>query len=90
MTTKMKTDEVVELMHDKNKQLERLTEALAWAMPYAERAHESEYPGETFERDHYVARSVAEAREVLRVALIFQDHRKRFWNKQPFETTVKV
>lgn len=45
--------------------LRRVTNALRWSMQYAEAGHEAMYPGETYERDKYVARSVAEARAAL-------------------------
>ena len=45
--------------------LKQLTYALEWAMPYAEKEHERQYPGETYESDNYVALSVYKARGAL-------------------------
>ena len=42
-----------------------LTNALRWAMPYAEHGHEAMYPKETYEKDGNVAKSVADARRAL-------------------------
>ena len=55
-------------MDDTTDVLRRVTDALRWAMPYAERGHEDMYPMETYERDGYVASSVAEARAALAAA----------------------
>ena len=45
--------------------IKRLVNALEWAMPYAEKEHERQYPGETYEIDNYVAFSVYKARNAL-------------------------
>jgi hypothetical protein len=45
--------------------IKRLTDALEWAMPYAEKEHERQFPGETYETDNYVAFSVCKARSAL-------------------------
>ena len=45
--------------------IKRLTDALEWAMPYAEKEHERQFPGETYETDNYVAFSVYKARSAL-------------------------
>lgn len=42
-----------------------LYRTLKWAMIYAEKGHEACYPGETYEKDGYVADSMADARAVL-------------------------
>lgn len=55
-------------MNEEFQTLRRVTEALRWAMPYAEHGHEAMYPRETYERDGYVASSVAEARAALAAA----------------------
>ena len=44
-------------------QIERLVRALQWALPLAEEAHEQHYPGETYDKDNYVARQVQHARD---------------------------
>jgi len=46
----------------------QLLRALLWALPYAEAEHERRYPGETYPKDGYVARSVELAREALAAA----------------------
>lgn len=55
-------------MNEELQTLRRVTEALRWAMPYAELGHEAMYPGETYPKDGYVASSVAEARAALAAA----------------------
>ena len=45
--------------------LRRLTDALEWAMPYAEKEHERQYPKETYVADNNVALSVSKARSAL-------------------------
>jgi len=45
--------------------IKRLTDALEWAMPYAEKEHERQFPGETYETDNYVAFSVYKSRSAL-------------------------
>jgi hypothetical protein len=52
-------------MNEEFQTLQRVTDALRWAIYYAELGHESMYPGETFEKDGYVAASVAEMRSAL-------------------------
>lgn len=52
-------------MDDTTDVLRRVTDALRWAMYYAELGHEAMYPGETHQKDGYVAASVAEARAAL-------------------------
>jgi len=49
-------------------QIERLVRALQWALPLAEEAHEQHYPGETYDKDNYVARQVQHARDALKDA----------------------
>ena len=46
--------------------IKRLARALEWALPLAEKEHERLYPGETYEKDNYVARSVQHARNALK------------------------
>lgn len=55
----------------------RLYEALRWALPWAERGHEAAYPGESYEKDGYVADSVADARAVLKEARAITEGRGR-------------
>ena len=45
--------------------LEDLTNALRWAMFYAEHGHEAMHPKETYEKDGNVAISVVKARRAL-------------------------
>lgn len=52
-------------MNESLEVIKQLTDALEWAMPYAEREHERQYPGETYESDEYVALSVRKARDAL-------------------------
>lgn len=52
-------------MNESIEVLKRLVKALEWAMPYAEKEHERQYPGETYEADNYVALSVYKARSAL-------------------------
>lgn len=52
-------------MDDTTDVLRRVTDALRWAMYYAELGHEQMYPGETHAKDGYVAASVKEARAAL-------------------------
>ena len=60
-------------MSEESELLKRLTDALRWAMPYAEAGHEAMYPGETYPQDGYVAASVAEARAALAEAEAYSD-----------------
>lgn len=53
--------------------IKRLTDALEWAMPYAEKEHEREYPGETYEANGYVAFSVYKARSALTLGQEYVD-----------------
>lgn len=52
-------------MNEEFQTLRRVTDALRWAMYYAELGHEQMYPGETYAKDGYVAASVKEARAAL-------------------------
>ena len=52
-------------MNDAEWILKDLTDALRWAMPYAEHGHEAMYPKETYEKDGNVAISVVIARRAL-------------------------
>lgn len=52
-------------MNEELQTLRRVTDALRWAMYYAELGHEQMYPGETYAKDGYVAASVKEARAAL-------------------------
>lgn len=52
-------------MNDAEWILKDLTDALRWAMPYAEHGHEAMYPKETYEKDGNVAISVVNARRAL-------------------------
>lgn len=52
-------------MNEEFQTLRRVTDALRWAMYYAELGHETMYPGETYAKDGYVAASVKEARAAL-------------------------
>ena len=47
--------------------LRDVTDALRWAMFYAEHGHESMHPKETYEKDGKVALSVIKARRALLV-----------------------
>ena len=47
--------------------LRDVTDALRWAMPYAEHGHEAMYPKETYEKDGNMAFSVIKARRALLV-----------------------
>jgi len=46
--------------------IKRLARALEWSLPLAEEAHEQHYPGETYEKDNYVAHQVQHARNALK------------------------
>lgn len=52
-------------MNDEFQTLQRVTDALRWAIYYAELGHEQMYPGETYAAGGYVAASVKEARAAL-------------------------
>lgn len=52
-------------MNEQFETLRRITDALRWAMYYAEIGHEQMYPGETYAKGGKVAASVAEARAAL-------------------------
>lgn len=52
-------------MNEEFQTLQRVTDALRWAMYYAELGHEAMYPGETYAKGGYVAASVKEARAAL-------------------------
>ena len=52
-------------MNEEFQTLRRVTDALRWAIYYAELGHESMYPGETYQKGGYVAASVKEARAAL-------------------------
>ena len=60
-------------MLEETQTLLRVTNALRWALQYAEQGHEAQYPGETYEKDGYVARSLAEARAALAAAESYLD-----------------
>lgn len=53
--------------------LRKVTDALRWAMYYAEVGHEQMYPGETYPKDGYVAASVAQMRSALAEAEAYLD-----------------
>ena len=52
-------------MNEEFQTLQRVTDALRWAIYYAELGHEQMYPGETYAKGGYVAASVKEARAAL-------------------------
>ena len=63
-------------MDDTTDVLRRVTDALRWAMYYAELGHEQMYPGETYAKDGYVAASVAQMRSALAEAEAYIDWMK--------------
>jgi hypothetical protein len=54
--------------------LKDLTDALRWAMYYAERGHEAMHPKETYEKDGNVAISVVIARRALLLGEEYVNH----------------